>query len=226
MHIPHEFPIHMHWWCAHKQRQEDTYSQLAKREHRPTQKLMIACSWVHFIFHSIFYPKRPNYGTNCYMIHQAYLAGAWQRGICTLVFACSRRGALRPSWEAPNCPGSSDRLPERPCPSLTTSRPMCTASQSGRRFPGRTQCTGALCLKCQNAKVILIRSAIKKQKNKDYPRVENKHMGGGVVTNVWGVSVKKHLWWHHKGPFFLCVLAHCFPGWLRTRFKIWRILKG
>lgn len=48
--MPHELPIHMHWWCAHKQTQEHTYSQLAKREHQPTQKLMIACSWVHFFF--------------------------------------------------------------------------------------------------------------------------------------------------------------------------------
>lgn len=110
-----------------------------------------------FFFSFYIVSKKAKLRHNCYMIHQAYQAGAWRRRICALVFACSRRGALRPSWEAPNCPGSSDRLPERPCPSLTTSGPMCTASQSDRRFPGRTRCTGARCLKCQNAKVILIR---------------------------------------------------------------------
>lgn len=88
--------------------------------------------------------------------HQAfYLAGVWQREKSSLESVYFHWEVLLLSWEDPKCPGLSDKHPVHSCPSPTTSRPMCTAFQSGHIFPGRPQCTAAPCLKQEESDEII-----------------------------------------------------------------------
>lgn len=88
-------------------------------------------------------------------VSQIYLAWVEQRERSFLVFVCFQQAAPQLSWGAAAYHGSSGQHPEPSSPSLTSSRPMCTAFQTGHIFPGRTRCKVARCLQWGNKQLLL-----------------------------------------------------------------------
>lgn len=80
-------------------------------------------------------------------VNRTDLAWVGRRERSCLGLVGSRPWAPRLSWGAPGRPGSFGQRPGPFSPSPMPSRPTCTPSRSGRRFPGRTRCKDALCLK-------------------------------------------------------------------------------